>query len=212
MDIEDQLANTFEAIPQNSNLGKIVEKTADDFQRHRLNFNAKEGFPKPKRRSNVDAAGNSTSIFAQQFKKVRRESNKPFRKLSTKSVLVAGKTGEEIHADNIKKMQAMSEADILEEREHLIATMDPAIIAFLKSRRQTEDAKVNRNPTIQEQNEAALDVDPASLETTQEILNQADNWINFNAIETNKLAWMKDLDLPKINKKKSFEARYELFI
>lgn len=209
MDIDDQLANTFETIPQNPNLGRIVEKTTDNVQRPRLNFNTKAGFPKPRRRNNTDAVNNSASIFAQQFKKVRRESNKQSRtlKLPAKSILVAGKTGEEIHVDNIRKMQAMSEADILEEREHLIATMDPAIVAFLKSRKQKEEENVNRNPTIQEQNEAAMNIDPASLETTQQILNQADNWIHFNAIETNKLAWMKDLDLPKIDKKQSFEAR-----
>nr|CAI5819455.1 unnamed protein product [Callosobruchus analis] len=87
--------------------------------------------------------------------------------------------------------------------------MDPAIVAYLKSRRKKEVFE-NRNPTIKEQNEAAEDVKIEDIKTTQEILTQpkAEKWLNFEIIENNKLAWMKEVDIPQLRKDK-FEARFD---
>ena len=90
-------------------------------------------------------------------------------------------------------------------------TMDPAIIAFLKNRRQKVEAevKVNRNPTIEEQNAAARNMEVEDIDTTSEILKNpdAEKWLNFKVFESSKLAWMKGVEVPKIEKSRSYEAR-----
>lgn len=129
--------------------------------------------------------------------------------LSSQSYILTGSDSKQIHEENLEVMKSMSEEEILEEREKLMSTMDPAIIAFLKSRRKKEVIK-NRNPTIKEQNMAAENITLEEIETPAELLMQpnAEKWLNFNIVEANKLTWMKDVDIPKIDKSKQFEARY----
>lgn len=195
-------------------MGKIIEKSRENQPLPQLNFTASVGFPRPKRRdANSETSSESGSIFARQFKRMKKakEPPKPVTEVSlpSQSFVVSGSERDSIHAENIAKMKEMSEDEILEERQRLIATMDPAIIAFLKSRRQKEDTKMNRTPTIQEQNEAAENMEIDEIETASEILKQpkAEKWLNFKTVETGKLAWMKSIEMPKIDKKQSFEAR-----
>ncbi|KAJ8975453.1 hypothetical protein NQ317_000702 [Molorchus minor] len=49
------------------------------------------------------------------------------------------------------------------------------------------------------------------IETPAELLIQpsAERWLNFDVIEPNKLAWMKNVDIPKLTKSKEFEARFD---
>ncbi|EFA10420.1 RNA polymerase II-associated protein 1 [Tribolium castaneum] len=215
-DIQDQIANTFEAIPDATNVGKIVEKLADKTALPLLNFSTNGGFPKPKRRdASCEASSDGGSIFARQFKRMKggKGPPKPVPEvaLPSQSFVLSGSEKDSIHAENVQKMRGMSEEEILEERERLMATMDPAIIAFLKSRRREQDARMNRTPTIQEQNEAAENMDVDEIETASEILKQpqAEKWLNFKTLETGKLAWMKGVEMPKIDKNKSFEARFD---
>lgn len=49
-DVQMQLANTFEAIPRNINIGGIVEKHANKCGLATLHFSKETGFPKAKRR------------------------------------------------------------------------------------------------------------------------------------------------------------------
>lgn len=48
--IKEQLANTFEAIPKNMQLNKILEKRNIEDTLTELRFHTGSGFPKPKRR------------------------------------------------------------------------------------------------------------------------------------------------------------------
>ncbi|KAJ3642874.1 hypothetical protein Zmor_025623 [Zophobas morio] len=215
-DIQDQLANTFEAIPDHSNLGSIIEKTPQTHTLPRLNFNTNRGFPAPKRRdAGVDSAQGSGSIFAKQFKRAKKSEDVKIseERLPSQSFVVTGSERNDIHEENIKKMKEMSEKEILEERQRLMETMDPAIIAFLKNRRQKVEAevKVNRNPTIEEQNAAARNMEVEDIDTTSEILKNpdAEKWLNFKVFESSKLAWMKGVEVPKIEKSRSYEARFD---
>ncbi|RZC33485.1 RNA polymerase II-associated protein 1 [Asbolus verrucosus] len=219
VDIQDQLANTFEAIPDHSNLGGIVEKTVETYPLPPLNFSKNKGFPTAKRRDvNSSNSQQGGSIFARQFKKFKSDKDQFSSNVNTTKISLPSQsfvlTGDEkgaIHQENVKKISSMTEQEILEEREHLLTTMDPAIIAFLRSRRSKHDASSSRNPTIQEQNEAAQDVDIEQIETPNEILSQpnSDKWLNFRSVETSKLAWMRSVDKPKIEKNQSFEARFD---
>lgn len=130
------------------------------------------------------------------------------KNLPNKSFILTGSDSNQIHQENLDLMKQMTEAEIIEEREKLIATMDPAIVAYLKSKRKRE-VQENRNPTIKEQNEAADDIIVEEIETTADLLTQpkSEKWLNFDTVETNKLAWMKNIDIPKIIKSEKYEAR-----
>ncbi|XP_044261913.1 RNA polymerase II-associated protein 1 [Tribolium madens] len=212
-DIHDQIANTFEAIPDPKNLGKIVEKHPEKSPLPQLNFNTSGGFPKPKRRdASSEASNDGGSIFARQFKRLKmgKDPPKPVPEVSlpSQSFVLSGSERDSIHSENIQKMKSMSEEEILEERERLMSTMDPALIAFLKSRRRKD---TNRTPTIQEQNQAGESMEIEEIETASEILKQpqVEKWLNFTTVETGKLAWMRNVETPKIDKSKSFEARFD---
>ncbi|XP_023028847.1 RNA polymerase II-associated protein 1 isoform X2 [Leptinotarsa decemlineata] len=175
------------------------------------------------------------SIFSRQFKKQKKEefpmdvdsipitensvsikektenySLETVKHLPSESYVVTGSDSKQIHEENVNLMKTMSEKEILEEREKLIATMDPAILSYLKSRRKKEKVET-RNPTIKEQNEIAENIDIADIETPSDVLAQpkAEKWLNFDVIETNKLAWMKNIDIPKLKKSEQFEARFD---
>lgn len=125
------------------------------------------------------------------------------------SCIVTGSEKDKIHLENVEKLKTMSEKDILEEKERLIATMDPAIVAFLKSRREKTKFAAASTNTIAEKNEAGKDVDIEEIEASKEILHQpkSEKWIHFNNVETSKLAWMKDIKVSKTDIKKEYEAR-----
>lgn len=127
----------------------------------------------------------------------------------SQSYILTGSDSEQIHEENLNKMKSMSEAEILEEREKLVATTDPAIIAFLKSRRRKEVIE-NRNPTIEEQNTDDEYYNGEIIDNSlEEFLRPiADDWLNFDTVEASKLSWMKDVPIAKYIKAKDFEARY----
>lgn len=164
--------------------------------------------------------GASGSIFSRQIKKLRREAvtdnaNDVIMKDSFKeddnSVELIGSSVllkedlESIHQKNLDKLNTMSKNEIIEEREQLLATTDPAIIAFLRDRRHKKQ-KIETRPSIAEQNKAA-NIEDIMIPT--EILKQpnAEKWLNFDILEINKLAWMKNIDLPKLKEDGKYEAR-----
>lgn len=128
-------------------------------------------------------------------------------KLPEQSYILQGQESRQIHEENLRLLSGMSQEEIIKERQKLIETMDPAIIAYLKSKRAKQKVET-RNPSIKEQNEAA-DVDIEEIETPAELLKQpkAEKWLNFDVVESNKLAWMKNVVVPKIEKDKQYEAR-----
>lgn len=125
------------------------------------------------------------------------------------STIVTGSEKDQIHLENVQKLKTMSEKDILEEKERLIATMDPAIVAFLRSKREKNKFAAVTTNAIAEKNEAGKDVDVEEIEASKEILHQpkSEKWIHFNNVETSKLAWMKDIKISKTENKKEYEAR-----
>lgn len=142
-------------------------------------------------------------LYQQQFKVSPKKQNLP-----DKSYILTGSDSTQIHEENVNLLRTMSEDQIKEERENIIATMDPAILAYLKSKRKKMILQ-NKNLTIQEQNEVAEDVKIEEIRATNEILGlpTAEKWLNFDVVEANKLAWMKDVNIPNIKKSQNFEAR-----
>lgn len=114
---------------------------------------------------------------------------------------------EQIHHENVKVMQEMTEEEILQERQRLLDMMDPAIANFLKSKR-----KVNQESDtieIDKQNEAARNVNINDLEAPNEVMEHAgaEKWLNFDEVEVGKLAWMSKMDIPQLKEGAEYNAR-----
>lgn len=195
-----------------------------------LKFNEGRGFPKAKRRDvNLSSNSGVGSIFSRHFKKQKIE---PMQTDSlqnvtikekiqigdqimnhpTQSCLITDDEKQQIHLENLSKLQSLPQSDILEEKERLLATLDPAIITYLKARRSKQQApQDNRNQSIQTQNQIAEDMKIEEFEAPQQLLNEpnSDKWLNFNIIESNKLAWMKGIDVPKLDQNQAYEARFD---
>lgn len=130
------------------------------------------------------------------------------------SCILTGTDKDQIHEENMEKLKSMPENEILEEREKLLATMDPAIVAFLKSRRkELKKVEATEVPSISCLNQAGRDTNLEDIEASVQLLNQpeSEKWLHFDIVETNKLAWMKDVFVSKsAENKKEYEARYDL--
>ncbi|NXT28112.1 RPAP1 protein, partial [Syrrhaptes paradoxus] len=144
-----------------------------------------------------------------------------------------------IHKENLEKVQSMSEEEILQEQERLLAQMDPSLVAFLKSRRggnegQKKELKMEQNrpevfleslPVAQCGVESSLSMQEFGME---ESVRKEENmkveitdddlpvkpkkeWIHMDNVEFEKLEWMKDLPSPRQKKtKKGMQARFSL--
>ncbi|NXC39568.1 RPAP1 protein, partial [Penelope pileata] len=144
-----------------------------------------------------------------------------------------------IHRENLEKLQSMSQEEILQEQERLLAQLDPSLVAFLKSRRggnvgQKNELKMEQNRTEefvesltvpQHGVGASLSVQESGLEesvrreenTKMEITDDdlpvkpRKEWIHMDNVEFEKLEWMKDLPSPRQKKtKKGMQARFSL--
>ncbi|KAM6068682.1 RNA polymerase II-associated protein 1 isoform 4-T6 [Theristicus caerulescens] len=144
-----------------------------------------------------------------------------------------------IHKENLEKLRSMSEEEILQEREKLLAQLDSSLVAFLKSRRggnegQKKELKMEQNrleefveslPVSQHGVGSSLSLQESGLE---ESVRKEENmkieiteddlpvkpkkeWIHMDNVEFEKLEWMKDLPSPRQKKtKKGMQARFSL--
>ncbi|NXD07862.1 RPAP1 protein, partial [Nothocercus nigrocapillus] len=142
-----------------------------------------------------------------------------------------------IHKENLEKLQSMSQEEILQERERLLAQLDSSLVAFLKSRRDgNEDQKkelkeqnrleesLETVPMAQHNVEASTFLQESDMEESLKkeentIVELTDNlplkpkkeWIHMDNVEFEKLEWMKDLPPPRQKKtKKGMQARFSL--
>ncbi|XP_065541205.1 RNA polymerase II-associated protein 1 isoform X2 [Lathamus discolor] len=144
-----------------------------------------------------------------------------------------------IHRENLEKLQSMSEEEILQEQERLLAQLDPSLVAFLKSRHganegQKKELKMEQNrqeefveslPVAQHGVRSCLSMQESGLEesvreeenTKVEITDDdlpvkpKKEWVHMDNVEFEKLEWMKDLPLPQQKKtKKGMQARFSL--
>lgn len=196
---------------------------------------SRTGFPQAKRRD-MSISSAKGSIFSQQMKKLKSNDTKmvvdtettsnpmpdikvveniqpkPCSSKEIKIMTPITSVKEEIHLENLEKMNKMTPEEILEEREKLMSTLDPAIIAFLKSKRHHTQPKVEtRQPSIAEQNQPENEISIEEISPAKDILSQpnSDKWINFDLLEGNKLAWMKDMPKPVLKKDEKYEARFD---
>lgn len=171
------------------------------------------------------------SLFSQQIKKLKKDvsqnmsqkigienlviteniqasTSAGFKNIPNQSFILSGIDKDSIHQENIDILCKMTEEKIVKEQNQLLESMDPAIVAFLRAKRSTKENIIPAKPSIAEQNKFN-DLKLKDIEIPNEILTQQDTekWLNFDVVETNKLAWMKDIKIAKIQKNSKFEAR-----
>ncbi|XP_065077576.1 RNA polymerase II-associated protein 1 [Ochlerotatus camptorhynchus] len=212
---EDQRAS----VPENTIIGEIVEKR---YEHRSVPMDVEESgeevegaFPKPVHLKVLPiAGGKKKSLFAQMF--IRDGGGEPSGQgckikkfnLPVESIILEGKDALEIHEENVQKMQQMDEQEIIKEKDHLVSTMDPKLVEFLKSRRKgaTTSLKPAQEP-IHEIEEVKPEI--PDLDVLQQ--DGSDQWINFDILEPEKLEWTKNIQrsLKDLKPGETFEARFD---
>ncbi|XP_053660448.1 RNA polymerase II-associated protein 1 [Anopheles marshallii] len=157
------------------------------------------------------------SIFAQMITK-EKVTSKPIEspesqskiefEEATGSALLEGWDATEIHNENMRKLNQMSIEEINMERTHLLNTLDPKLVEFLKARKKPEtSAKESLSGT--RQGTRFSDLSPIGMEVLKE--KGSEQWINFDVLEPEKLEWTKDIErsVKELKPGESYEARFD---
>lgn len=157
------------------------------------------------------------SIFAQLHSKnvepSTSSSKQPESKLDfgQRSHIIENADAASIHNENTEYLQKLGEAQILEERNRLLGSLDPSLVQFLKEKRKAKLPKVAENPSC--------DVEMKEVKPPSDVLPDIDllkdenskNWLHFDVIEPDKLEWMRDLpkNMPDLKPGEQYEARFD---
>ncbi|XP_062565677.1 RNA polymerase II-associated protein 1 [Armigeres subalbatus] len=208
-------------VPENTVIGEIVEKSFEmksiPMEQDECGGLDGEAFPKPIHLKVVPGGtGQKKSLFAQMFNKESDAASSTMKNrnrelhLPAESVILEGTDAIEIHKENLEKMKQMDESEILKEREHLISTMDPQLVEFLKARKKGSvvDQKVTPEP-IREEFEEEVNTEAPNLDVFCQ--EGSDQWINFDILEPEKLEWTKNIhkSLKELKPGETFEARFD---
>ncbi|KAG9465144.1 hypothetical protein GDO78_018815, partial [Eleutherodactylus coqui] len=133
-----------------------------------------------------------------------------------------------IHRENVEKLKALSQEEILQERDRLMAQLDPKLVAFMRSKRESKTTQENTSPAVEPQ---TVDIEhshhctvtvsskisnkdeenPGSLSVDDFPVKPQKEWVNMNNVEFEKLEWTKDLPQTRQTKtKKGMQARFSL--
>ncbi|KAH8380353.1 hypothetical protein KR009_010175 [Drosophila setifemur] len=186
-------------------LGDIVERTGGD-RRPAFQFSQQDTPSKPR------------SIFAKQllgFSPQKPQETKDQVKESS-SIVKDAKMAHEIHEENVNIINRMSEEDIMAEREQLLSTLDPSLIALLAKKRQNNQKPVEKKSNIRIIEAAPKTTPNVSLPDSNpavKLLQHSDEnkWLNFNLVEEHKLAWMRDIParISELKPGQQFDARFD---
>ncbi|XP_030371967.1 RNA polymerase II-associated protein 1 [Scaptodrosophila lebanonensis] len=174
----------------------------------------------------VEASSNKPrSLFAQKFLADQQKLQKTAQSVRVeamqhepgRSVIIRdNKLAEELHAENLKKLNQMRMEDILAERKELLNSLDPTLVQMLTNKRKAQQATSKQlQPEPQ-----SMDMTPVSVtellpesNPAHEILQQSseNNWLHFNRIEDHKLSWMRDIParLAQLKPGQQFDARFD---
>ncbi|CAD7002728.1 unnamed protein product [Ceratitis capitata] len=215
-------------------LGDIVERKFDaPMLNDKSNVEA-VAFPTIERKVLIKPLKTGKSIFASNDAGKKQQFNANVASVPTEvltklygseSVIVNNsQIAEEVHKENLDLLSKMSRDDILAEREKLLNTIDPTLLTLLKKKRQE---KLNPPAFIPESStkvckDPEKTADPEPMDVTDvltpsnaafEIIQQseAENWVHFDVVETDKLKWMRDVDesAKELKPGEKFEARFD---
>uniref|UniRef100_A0A182WSC2 RNA polymerase II-associated protein 1 N-terminal domain-containing protein n=1 Tax=Anopheles quadriannulatus TaxID=34691 RepID=A0A182WSC2_ANOQN len=214
-------------------MGEVVERKPEQTFAADLVPSTVEGsFPKTMHitaypvKSQVD--GPKKSIFAQMISKGKAAQPQKNEAVESKdkiefeepsgSALLEGWDATEIHNENLRKLNQMSIEEISKERSHLLNTLDPKLVEFLKARKKpsaADAAPVAKEPALSEKAKekckpvANAGLLPAGMEVLKE--RGSEQWINFDVLEPEKLEWTKDIErsVKELKPGESYEARFD---
>ncbi|CAG4931566.1 unnamed protein product [Colias eurytheme] len=141
--------------------------------------------------------------------------------LPNQSYILNNQDADSIHSENVNILNKMSEKEILEEREKLMASLDPKIIEFIRKKRNKEalnynkmsnkpDTEVKKEETMEcvEMTESKVDND--SL-WENDVLSHphVESWLHFDSLEKDKLEWIKGIEESKLKTDEPYEARFD---
>lgn len=196
-------------------IGEIVERKpaantmeTDDISKEQQT----EAFPKPKifDYSSVKVE-RGKSLFAQimESENAEKEHNSDDDQMDIDDHGERSSNFVDIDNENTKILQSMSEQEILEEQQKLMNSIDPKILAFVKSRHKTKyQKKVEFTPepikltTLKSEDFPVLDI----------LKNESSkNWLHFDVLEPEKLEWTRDIEKTFENLKpgQTYEARFD---
>uniref|UniRef100_A0A182QYA5 RNA polymerase II-associated protein 1 C-terminal domain-containing protein n=1 Tax=Anopheles farauti TaxID=69004 RepID=A0A182QYA5_9DIPT len=206
-------------------IGEVVERRPDK-SFHTANAAQIEGsFPKTMHITTYPAQQKANepkkSIFAQMLSKgkvesKRKELEEPQDKIEFEepagSTLLEGWDATEIHNENMRKLSQMTIDEINKEKNHLLSTLDPKLVDFLKSRKKPA-AKENASEKETAKIESKLLPKQEILQAGMEVLSEkgSDQWINFDVLEPEKLEWTKEIEqsVKQLKPGESYEARFD---
>ncbi|CAB3222244.1 unnamed protein product [Arctia plantaginis] len=204
-------------------LGEIVEKNIPDFVDFGTRVMPAQGFPEATKFETSESKIQKTADKEESTKMDVDTSN---INLPTKSIMVSSTDASDISKENTKVLKDMSEKEILEEQKKLLSTLDPKLIQYIKSKRQsgqnsnkeqkpkkevTFDTQNAPNKNIDEQMDTEIIVEDDSL-WDNDILShpQVNKWLHFDSLEKDKLEWIKGIQVSKtIKADEPYEARFD---
>ncbi|XP_047347200.1 RNA polymerase II-associated protein 1 isoform X1 [Vespa velutina] len=237
--------------PSNIILGNIIERKFDmkeqkfSFDEKVFNINSEIGFPKVFVSDNYMNTSNKRSLFSQKISKKENVAFPIKIKCQEESDATKNENSnamkdfiEEIHQENLNKLNEMTEEEILKEKKMLKSSLNAELIKFLKNRKRDKNktevdkpdfqsCKLDSKECIKNKKSDSLccdqDQDEAmecasSIETVPkpcvEILKEAKEkgWVHLDTIEPAKLQWMQDIPEKKEHKPapdEPYNARFD---
>lgn len=158
----------------------------------------------------------------------------PSKQFGNKSYILANEMASSIHKENVEQLEKMDEADIMAERQQLIASLglsqlqvvgvffhkfcilDPDLIRFLQSKRAVAAAPqlemISESTPVFSEPAIAMDTARVENEATLDIMQHPhyNDWPNFDIVQPQKLQWMNNIaaNLPALKPGETFEARW----
>ena len=170
------------------------------------------------------------SIFARQFQEVAAERGRG-RKVDTgqlgeRSRLLSGQgESRSLHQENLATLAAMTEAEVLEEQQKLLAAMDPSLVDWIRARKaETKDKtpdlgntggekESSKNTTIAKTVAATMVGDHDKVEVKTHplaALSCLPDYPGMSVVEEEKLSWTGDLPPLPTSNLGQFSARFGL--
>uniref|UniRef100_A0A182LTT9 RNA polymerase II-associated protein 1 N-terminal domain-containing protein n=1 Tax=Anopheles culicifacies TaxID=139723 RepID=A0A182LTT9_9DIPT len=209
-------------------MGEVIERVPENVF-HEGAVTVEGSFPKTlhittfpaKQKTNVS----KKSIFAQMVSKdkgiavqSKGSTECPENKIqfeeASGSTLLEGWDATEIHNENMRKLNQMSIEEINKERNHLLNTLDPKLLEFLKARKKPGTSVPGPLPGNQPgSDDGKRFSNPELLPVGMEVLKEkgSEQWINFDVLEPEKLEWTKDIErsVKELKPGESYEARFD---
>ncbi|XP_038213434.1 RNA polymerase II-associated protein 1 [Zerene cesonia] len=140
--------------------------------------------------------------------------------LPNHSYIITNQDADSIHSENVNILNKMSEKEILEEKEKIMASLDPQIIEFIRKKRNKEpinDNKMSDKPRLEVKEETMECIETTESRVDNDSLWEndvlshphVDRWLHFESLEKDKLEWIKGMEENKLKTDEPYEARFD---